>query len=71
MPGDAPRRRDEMMLQLHGMLLPALAMLAAWLMTQSGLAKRALELRHPPRLCPSCGRESDRCRCTEQASPDD
>jgi hypothetical protein len=59
------------MLHLHGLILPALAMVAAWLMMQSGLAKKALELRHPPRLCPSCGRLSDACRCTEQASRDE
>jgi hypothetical protein len=59
------------MLQTHTMILPALGMLAAWLMAQSGLAKKALERRHPPHVCPSCGRDSDVCRCTEQASPDE
>jgi len=57
-----------MILNLHGLFLPAIAMFAAWLMTQSGLAKKALELRNPPRLCPSCGRTGDACRCTEEAS---
>jgi hypothetical protein len=59
-----------MMLHAHVLILPAVAMLVTWLMTQAGLAKKALELRRPPRLCPSCGRTSDACRCTEQASPD-
>jgi hypothetical protein len=30
---------------------------AAWLMIKAGFAKRALELRRPRRVCPSCGRE--------------
>jgi len=54
------------MLQLHGLALTVIAMVVAWLMLQAGLAKKALELRHPPRACPSCGRRSNACRCIER-----
>jgi hypothetical protein len=38
-------------------LLIALTMAIGWTMMVSGLAKRMLEPKRPPRICPSCGRE--------------
>jgi len=54
-----------MILHLHGLTLTFLVVVAVWLMLQAGFAKRALELRHPPRTCPSCGRIRDVCRCVQ------
>ncbi|HZQ04541.1 MAG TPA: hypothetical protein VFA88_11040 [Gaiellaceae bacterium] len=56
-----------MMLQLHGLVVTVLVLVVGWLMLQAGLAKKALELRHPPRACPSCGRPSTACRCVGRA----
>jgi len=52
-----------MTLQLHGLIVAVIAMAAAWLMVQAGLAKKALEHKHALRACPSCGRRADVCRC--------
>ena len=59
-----------MTLQLHTTIALVITTLAAWLMTQAGLAKRALELKRPPRICPSCGRMSSGCRCSEGPTTD-
>ena len=36
---------------------------AGFLMVFSGLKKSALELRRRRRVCPSCGREFEACKC--------
>jgi hypothetical protein len=38
------------------------AMIAAWLMIQSGVGKNLLQWRRRP-YCPSCGRNASDCRC--------
>jgi hypothetical protein len=56
--------------QPHPMMLMIATMAAAWLMTQAGLAKKALEFRRTRRPCPSCGRQVHMCRCTRDAAGD-
>ena len=51
-----------MVLDPHTTVVAAIAMAAAWLMMQAGLAKNGLELRRKRYVCPSCGRH-DRCSC--------
>ena len=41
----------------------ALAMAIGYTMFFSGLKKHALELKHPRRICPSCGRQIDGAVC--------
>jgi len=41
-----------------------LAASALYLLIAAGVRKSALEWRRPPRICPSCGRDTRRgCRC--------
>ncbi|HKU56952.1 MAG TPA: hypothetical protein VJP41_08015 [Gaiellaceae bacterium] len=35
----------------------------AYLMMLAGMAKSALEPKRRRRICPSCGRPADNCRC--------
>jgi hypothetical protein len=55
-------RRNGISLDPHIAMIMVLASTAAWLMTQAGLAKNALELRRKRRACPSCG-SHDGCGC--------
>jgi len=55
------------MVEVHGLILVVVVMAVAWSMQQAGLAKKALELRHPPRACPACGRPKNACRCMHDA----
>ena len=41
----------------------ALAMAIGYTMFFSGLKKHVLELKHPRRICPSCGRRIDGAVC--------
>jgi hypothetical protein len=39
--------------------------IALYLMVVAGMGKSVLELRRPPRICPSCGRATNGgCRCS-------
>lgn len=45
-------------------VLMALTSGAGWLMIEAGVFKNLLERRRERRVCPSCGRDADTCRCT-------
>jgi len=55
-----------MSLDPHVLVLLAITA-AIFLMVASGIHKSALEWRHRPRVCPSCGRriEGRTCGCTD------
>jgi hypothetical protein len=48
---------------LHLTFLCLVAGGVAYLMTLAGVAKRALEPKRTPRICPSCGRATSHCSC--------
>jgi hypothetical protein len=60
-----PPERRSMRPEHHILILAALTMAIGYTMLFSGLKKRALELRRPPRICPSCGRRIDGAVCRE------
>ena len=43
--------------------LMALTTGVGWLMVESGVFKNLLERRRERRVCPSCGRDANTCRC--------
>jgi hypothetical protein len=45
------------------LLLIAATTGAGWLMIESGFLKNMLERRRNNRICPSCGRDTERCDC--------
>jgi len=46
-------------------MLLALTSGAGWLMFEAGVFRHLLERRRERRVCPSCGRDSYRCSCSE------
>jgi hypothetical protein len=46
----------------HPALMILMTLAVAWLMTQAGLAKNALELKRRRFVCPSCGKDRG-CTC--------
>jgi hypothetical protein len=50
-------------MSLHALILLVVAGGIAYLMVFAGMTKRALELRRPRRVCPSCGRTIRDCSC--------
>jgi len=52
-----------MTLDPHVVTTAAVTLTVGWFMLRAGLAKSALELRRPRRVCPSCGRELRAARC--------
>lgn len=47
----------------HHLHLILVSLGVAYLMMLAGVQKNALEWRRSTRTCPSCGRETFRCRC--------
>jgi hypothetical protein len=54
-----------MYLLLHHAELFVLPLGVAWLMMLAGVQKNALEWRRRARICPSCDRDLERCRCRD------
>jgi hypothetical protein len=47
----------------HVAILMALCLGVGYAMMLAGLSKNALEWRKQRRICPSCGRHTERCLC--------
>jgi hypothetical protein len=56
--------KDEVPADLQIVGLMAVTTGAGWLMIESGVFKNLLERRRDRRVCPSCGRDTNSCRCS-------
>lgn len=54
-----------MYLLLHDLHLLIVPLGVGYLMAPAGVRKSALEWKRHGRICPSCGRDVQRCRCRE------